>query len=51
MSKRVQEREMEGEPAVAKPRSVCLISSFGPDAANVPGDPQPDSGSGQRSCG
>ena len=59
MSKRIPERKTEGEPAVAKPRSVCLISrnlnreqasSFGPDAADVPGDPQLDSGSVQRSC-
>ena len=59
MSKRVQEREMEGEPAVVEPRPTCLIStnlnrvqssSFGPDASNVPGNPQLDSGSGQRSC-
>ena len=49
MSKRIQERKTEGELAVAKPRSVCLIStnlnreqssSFGPDASNVPVNPQ-----------
>ena len=54
MSKRVQERKMGGEPAAAKPRSVCLIStslnrgqstSFGPDVSNISVNPQLDSGS------
>ena len=53
MSKRIQEGKEE-EPAVAKPRFVCLItsslnkaqsSSFGPDVSNIPGNPQLDSGS------
>ena len=54
MSKRIQGRKMEGEPAVAKPRSVCLISTsmnrwqssfFGPDVSNILWNPQLDSGS------
>ena len=54
MSKRIQEQKMEGEPAVAKPRPVCLISiilnrgqysSFGPDVCNIPENLQLDSGS------
>ena len=54
MSKIIQERKMEGELAVAKPRSVCLISaslikgqssSFGPDVPNIREKPQLDSGS------
>ena len=60
MSKRIQERKKEEEPAVAKPRSVCLIStslnkgqssSFGPDVSNIPGDPQLDSGSVKGAAG
>ena len=60
MSKRIQERKTEEDPAVSMPRSKCLIStnlnkeqssSFGPDASDVPGNPQLDSGSVQRSCG
>ena len=59
-SKRIQERKTEGEPVVSKPRSVCWISrnlnreqtsSFGPNASDVLGNPQVDSGSVQRSCG
>ena len=54
MSKIIQDRKMEEEPAVTKPRSVCLIStslnreqssSFGPDVSNVSENPQLDSGS------
>ena len=53
MTKRIQERKKE-EPAVAKPRSVCLIStsfnrgqssSFGPDVSTIPENPQLDAGS------
>ena len=60
MSKRIQERKTEEELALAKPRSVCLISrnlnreqssSFVPDASNVLENSQLDSGSVQRSCG
>ena len=57
VSKRIQERNTEEEPAVAKPRSVCLISRkehslfFVPDASNAVVNPQLDSGSVQRSCG
>ena len=60
MSKRMQERKMESEPAVAKPRSVCLIStslntgqpsSFGPDVSNIPGNPQLYSGSEKGAVG
>ena len=52
MLKTSQERKKEEEPAVAKPRSVCLIStslnkgqsySFGPDVSNIHGNPQLDS--------
>ena len=51
MSKRTQERKKEEEPAVAKPRPVCLIStslnrgqssSFGLDVSNIPWNPQLD---------
>ena len=51
MSKRIQDRKTGEEPAEAKRRSVCLISrnlnreqasSFGPDASNVPENPQLD---------
>ena len=58
MSKRIQERKTEGEPAVAKPKSVCLssrnqnkgqTSSSGADAATVLVNPQLGSGSVQRS--
>ena len=51
-------KKTKGELAVAKPRSVCLIStnlkgeqsfSFGQDPSNVPGSPQLDSGSVERS--
>ena len=54
MSKIIQERKMEGELAVAKRRSVCLISeslnkgqssSFGPDVPKIWENPQLDSGS------
>ena len=50
----------EEEPAVAKPRSVCLrstslnigqYSSFGADASNVSGNPQLDSGSVKGAAG
>ena len=49
MSKRTQERKSEGEPAVAKPMSISLISrklnweqpsSLLSDASNVPANPQ-----------
>ena len=52
LSKRIQEGKKEEEPAVAKPRSVCLIStslnrgqssSFGPDVSNILENPQLDS--------
>ena len=60
MSKRIQDMNTEEELAVAKPRSVCLISanlnreqssSFDPNASDVLVNPQLDSGSVQRSCG
>ena len=50
VSKRIQERQKEDEPA--KPMSVCLIStslnkgqssSVSPDVSNIPGNPQMDS--------
>ena len=50
MLKRIQERKKVEEPAVTKPRSVCLISrslkqsmSFGLDVPNILGNPQLDS--------
>ena len=53
MSKIIQGRKTREEPAVAKPRSTCLISrnlfnqkytsSLVSDASDVPGDPQLDS--------
>ena len=59
MSKRIQERKEE-EPAVAKPRSLCLFStslnkgqssSFGPDVSNIPVNEQLDSGSVKGAAG
>ena len=52
ISKRIQERKTEGEPAVAKPRSVCSISTnLNREQSSFSGNPQLDSGSVQRSCG
>ena len=60
MSMRIQDRKMEEELAVAKPRSVCWIStylnrgqfsSFGSDVSNVTRDPQLDSGSVKGAAG
>ena len=60
MSKRIETGRWKNEPAVAKPRSVCLISlssnceqfsSFGPDVSNIPENPQLDSGSVKEATG
>ena len=60
MLKKIQERKIEGELAVAKPMSVCLIStslnrgqssSFGPDVSNILVNPQLDSGSVKEGAG
>ena len=60
VSKRIQERKNDEETAVAKPRSVCLIStslnkgqssSSGPGVSNISGNPQMDSGSGEGAAG
>ena len=54
MSKIIQETKKEEEPAVAEPKSVCLIStslnkrqfsSFGPGVSSISGNPQLGSGS------
>ena len=60
MSKRIEERKKEEELEVAKPRSVCLIStslnrgqsfSFGPNVSKTPRNPQLDSGSVKGAAG
>ena len=68
MSKRIQDKKTEGEPtvskpkpAVANPRSTCLISrnllnqkqpsSLGSDASSILENPQLDSESVSGSCG
>ena len=55
MSMRIQDRKMEEELAVAKPRSTSLnrgqLSSFGSDVSKITGDPQLDSGSVKGAAG